>query len=195
MLDDVVGHLLYVEDDPAVQRSTVRWLERGPYPLRVASTCTQARKLASREALWCGFIVDQRLPDGEGFDLLRELHEHHPGVPAVVGTGILCRKLANACSQYGIKYVVKPFGVDELASFFADVSRFQRGLSAAGKSIRLLAHDIHATTREAEVLRLAVDHGCTNQEIADALGISLNTVKTHVRTVLAKAQAPSLGSL
>ena len=44
-------------------------------------------------------------------------------------------------------------------------------------------------------LRLTVEHGYSNQEIAAALSISLNSVKTYVRNVLAKASAPSLGSL
>jgi DNA-binding NarL/FixJ family response regulator len=39
--------------------------------------------------------------------------------------------------------------------------------------------------REVEVLRL-VANGQSNREIADALGISLNTVATHVRNILTK---------
>ena len=42
--------------------------------------------------------------------------------------------------------------------------------------------------REVEVLRL-VAAGKSNREIADALCISLNTVATHVRNILAKTGA------
>src|SRR5262249_48823775 len=46
------------------------------------------------------------------------------------------------------------------------------------------------TPREREVLRLLAE-GRSNQEIADALAISLLTAKTHVARVLAKLGVPS----
>jgi two-component system nitrate/nitrite response regulator NarL len=44
---------------------------------------------------------------------------------------------------------------------------------------------VSLTGRELEVLSL-VARGATDQEIADTLTISINTVKTHVRNILAK---------
>jgi DNA-binding NarL/FixJ family response regulator len=49
------------------------------------------------------------------------------------------------------------------------------------------------TPREREVLRLLAD-GKSNQEIADALSISLLTAKTHVTRILAKLDLPSRSS-
>lgn len=46
-------------------------------------------------------------------------------------------------------------------------------------------HLKHHRQREVEVLRLLAA-GKSNREIADALCISLNTVATHVRNILAK---------
>ena len=48
----------------------------------------------------------------------------------------------------------------------------------------LLLHDL-LTDRERDVLRLIAE-GLTNQEIADRLVISLNTVKTHVKSIYHK---------
>ncbi|HEV2125139.1 MAG TPA: LuxR C-terminal-related transcriptional regulator, partial [Chloroflexota bacterium] len=51
--------------------------------------------------------------------------------------------------------------------------------------------DVHPlTARELEVLRLLGD-GLTNQEIADALFISVPTVKRHLSTILGKLDLPS----
>ncbi|MDO8749813.1 MAG: response regulator transcription factor, partial [Dehalococcoidia bacterium] len=46
------------------------------------------------------------------------------------------------------------------------------------------------TPREEEVLRL-IARGLTNQEIAQELVISVDTVKSHVRAILDKLQASS----
>jgi LuxR family maltose regulon positive regulatory protein len=54
------------------------------------------------------------------------------------------------------------------------------------------------TKRELELLRL-IEHGCTNQEIADQLVISIPTVKRHISNIYSKlsaknrTQAVSLG--
>jgi DNA-binding NarL/FixJ family response regulator len=47
--------------------------------------------------------------------------------------------------------------------------------------------DVSLTPREQEVLAL-VAQGHTDQEIADELSISIHTVKTHMRNILAKLQ-------
>ena len=44
------------------------------------------------------------------------------------------------------------------------------------------------TAREEDVLRLVAD-GLTNRDIASQLGISQNTVKNHIKNILAKLQA------
>jgi DNA-binding NarL/FixJ family response regulator len=44
------------------------------------------------------------------------------------------------------------------------------------------------TDRELEVLQLIVD-GCSNADIAEALYITVGTVKTHVRNILNKLSA------
>jgi DNA-binding NarL/FixJ family response regulator len=44
------------------------------------------------------------------------------------------------------------------------------------------------SARECEVLTLVVD-GCSNAEIAQELGIARNTVKNHLRSILAKLGA------
>lgn len=44
------------------------------------------------------------------------------------------------------------------------------------------------TEREQEVLRLVAE-GYTNREIADMLGIGVETVKSHVKSILRSLQA------
>jgi len=58
-------------------------------------------------------------------------------------------------------------------------------LNELGTAPRSAAADDDLTAREAEVLRL-IAIGRSNADIATVLSISLNTVATHVRNILAK---------
>jgi two-component system, NarL family, response regulator LiaR len=46
-------------------------------------------------------------------------------------------------------------------------------------------YPFHLSTREQQVLQLVVE-GCGNPEIATALHVSINTVKTHIRSLMNK---------
>lgn len=56
-------------------------------------------------------------------------------------------------------------------------------MKAPGEGSQLL--NVRFSQRELEVLKLVVE-GCSNREIAIALHLSPNTVKTHVRALLNK---------
>jgi len=62
------------------------------------------------------------------------------------------------------------------------------GTSPGRDQARQFAPESPLSGREIEVLRLAAD-GKTNQEIADQLFISLNTVKTHLRHIFQRLEA------
>lgn len=67
------------------------------------------------------------------------------------------------------------------------------GSSACGRHIQsasLIQSPPHFTEREQEVLGLIAD-GLTNKAIARALGISVSTVKFHIRQLLGKLNAHS----
>src|SRR5437763_1713222 len=65
-------------------------------------------------------------------------------------------------------------------------SQFQ-GVAASQNGVRVSANEVGISSREEEVLRLiAVGH--SNQEIADKLFLSLNTIKKHTSTLFAKLE-------
>ena len=49
---------------------------------------------------------------------------------------------------------------------------------------------IHLTAREVDVLRLLA-HGCTYTQVGDRLGVSWNTVASHVKNIYRKLEVRS----
>jgi two-component system NarL family response regulator len=65
-----------------------------------------------------------------------------------------------------------------------------RSAAAGGGVDRFGREGVELTAREAEVLELLQD-GCTNSEIASALSIGIETVRTHARSIYRKLGVPS----
>ena len=65
-----------------------------------------------------------------------------------------------------------------------------RSAAAGGGVDRLGVEGTELTAREGDVLELLQD-GCTNSEIADALAIGAETVRTHARSIYRKLGVPS----
>lgn len=70
--------ILVVEDDAPIAAAFRELLEREGYVVRVASTLAEARRAIARPGpgdTVDAMLLDWRLPDGEGIDLLRELRK------------------------------------------------------------------------------------------------------------------------
>jgi NarL family two-component system response regulator LiaR len=66
--------------------------------------------------------------------------------------------------------------------------RHQPAVAATSSGVRVLASEVGISPREEEVLRL-IAAGHSNQEIADKLFLSLNTIKKHTSTLFRKLEA------
>ncbi|WP_079204319.1 response regulator [Pseudomonas sp. CC6-YY-74] len=74
--------VLHIEDD-ADLRQVIAEQGRTLADFVSASSLTEARQLLSQGS-YDLILLDLSLPDGNGLELLEELHQHHPGVPVVV---------------------------------------------------------------------------------------------------------------
>lgn len=108
--------VLIVEDDPATARLLRHLLGRSGYEVQVATTVTEARaEVARRE--WDLFILDRRLPDGNGLDLARELKGNFKGssryILMLTADGSEAEKV-EAFDGGADDYVTKPFSIPEV---------------------------------------------------------------------------------
>jgi len=76
--------ILILDDEPNICRSLQMILEHSGYAVTIARTIEEGRLLAPRaDAL----LLDVRLPDGSGIDLLRQLREMDIPAPAIMISG------------------------------------------------------------------------------------------------------------
>ncbi len=140
-------------------------------------------------------VMDMLMPGGmDGAETIRRLHELAPSVRVVVLTSYADDTRVVAALRAGaIGYVRKEADPDLLLASIRAAARGQSLLDPAVANV--LMHELlregkrtsGLTEREQTVLRqLAL--GQTNREIAEALAVTEETVKTHVGNILTKLQ-------
>ena len=135
-------------------------------------------------------VVDLRLPDMSGFDVIEQMKEEFPNARIIVLSShegdVDIRRALDAGAQ---GYVVKGMVREELLDVIRSVHAGKKRLPAA--VAQTLAEHISqdmVSSREIEVLSL-ISAGKRNKEIAAELSIAEDTVKMHVRNILSKLQA------
>jgi two-component system nitrate/nitrite response regulator NarL len=139
-------------------------------------------------------LLDLRLPDMLGPEAIRQLRAHDPAVKIILFTAYpdhAALDAARAAGAHGV--VVKDSERADLVDVIRRVVAGERVVSAdiGGDSGVLLTRKLREhglTRREYEILR-HVAMGETNPEIARALGLTRNTVKTYLQRTLEKLGA------
>ena len=145
-------------------------------------------------------LMDYQLPDQDGVTTTRAIKTAHPDVQVVLLTSstddrVLVEALEAGASGYVTKHKGSSEVVDAVAAAAAGevvvspdmLARLLPRLSPQPQQQRP-GGDL--TPRETEVLELMAE-GATNDEVADRLFISRNTVRNHVQNILTKLGAHS----
>ncbi len=107
------GTILIVDDDPAVRSTMTVLLRRVHYRVLDADNIRQAAQLLGEQSVDL-VIVDLRLGDEDGIDLIRLVKERHPDTEAILLTGYGTIESSVAAMKAGaFDYVTKPFSNDE----------------------------------------------------------------------------------
>ncbi len=108
--------LLLVDDDAPLRRSLARALERRGFVVLPAEGLAEGRMLA-REHRPEFAVLDMRLAEGSGLELLKILREHRPDVRIVIVTGYGNIATAVAAIKAGaVDYLAKPVDADDVAA-------------------------------------------------------------------------------
>lgn len=143
-------------------------------------------------------LLDIRMPDLSGIDVVEALHRRGVAAPCILLTTFDDPDLVLRGMRAGARgYLLKDVSLEQLGDAIERVhaggsaiqpgisERVLQGLATQKASFDSLPRPDLLSTRETEILRL-IAGGYSNREIADGLGLSEGTVKNYVSNVLSK---------
>ena len=136
-------------------------------------------------------IMDLRMPDMDGLEATELLLERVPGTAVLIFTAYGERSLLQRGLESGARgYILKETPHETLIRAIEKVAGGEGYVDPALMPAFLTAKDKEdmLTVREREILQLLAD-GMSNADVAAKLFISQETVKSHVRHILAKLEA------
>jgi DNA-binding response OmpR family regulator len=142
--------VLLVEDNPRLAQLIAEGLTLAGYVVDSAATLSEA------EAHIGGFdfdliVLDVRLPDGNGRDLLREVRRQGLSTPVLVATAISNTSHRIATLDDGADdYLGKPFDMNELLARVRAILRRPRQLASPRLTLANLALDLDRQTAEVD---------------------------------------------
>lgn len=185
-----------VDDHEAVRRSLTELLGEDPELDLVGQAGSVAEAMARIPAASPDVaVLDDRLPDGNGIELCRDLLSCMPDLRCVILTSYTSDEaMLDAILSGGSGYVVKDIKRMELACAIKDVGAGrslldERAAAALTAKLRRAAETNDGLPgfddRDRALLGLLSD-GLTNKQIADRMSLADEAVKKHVSRLLVK---------
>ena len=183
--------VLIVDDHEVVREGLRLSLSRAPH-IRVigeAPDGESAVALAERRRPNV-VIMDVRMPGMDGLEATKALMDKDPGVAVLIFTAYSERSLLSRGLESGAKgYILKEAPHQTLLRAIEKVAGGEGYVDPAlMPEFFTKDKDDMLTAREREILQLLAD-GMSNADVATKLFISQETVKSHVRHILAKLEA------
>ena len=145
-------NILMVEDDSTIAFAVKYAVEQESFNLDIAENLENARKIVNSKE-YDLILLDVMLPDGNGYEFLKQLREHDEDTPVIFLTA--CDEEVNIVMGLDIggdDYITKPFRVRELISRINAILR-RKGKSQDSNKKILKFKNISIHTLEARVFK------------------------------------------
>ncbi len=183
-----------VDDDALVRNSLAAVLRNASYDVSVHSSGVDFLKALPSLNPWC-VILDVRMPQMSGLDVLEALKQSHPMIPVIMISGFADVAMAVKAMQSGASdFVEKPFQAKDV------LDTIERALNTSSSETDAVAETEaeallgNLSDREMEVLSRLVQ-GKQNKVVARELDISPRTVEVHRARIMQRLEVTSFAEL
>lgn len=186
-MEGVVARVVIVEDHPVVISGMIAALVDKP-EVRVvgrASTLQEARQVLAT-TLCDVVLLDLRLPDGSGVELLGEARAEPESPAFLVLSSFMTNEYVSASIAMGASgFLLKTASTDEIVHAISAIASGSLAFTTEQLRAARTAAWLPLTEREHQVLD-GVIRGRSNDELAGDLRLSRKTVEAYVSRLLAR---------
>lgn len=120
------ARVLIVDDEAGLRTALFRSLDRKGYQVITAASRKEAESISQSDKPLDLALVDLRLPDGDGLELMTHLKSLHRNIQVIILTGFgSIEKAVEATQRGAFHFVTKPFNLDSITTLI------ERALSQA----------------------------------------------------------------
>lgn len=117
--------ILIVDDDPSIRKVLTAILEEKGYKIEAVDTAEKAIR-KTRIKFYNLALIDIRLPDMEGTELLAKLKPTEPKMVKIIITGYpSLQNAVEALNKGADAYIIKPLDIDQALSVIEDLLQKQ----------------------------------------------------------------------
>lgn len=192
--------VLLVDDHPIVRQGLKRLIGNEPdlVVCAEAETVREARQ-AIREQGPDVVVVDISLKEGDGMDLVKDIHARHAGLPVLVlsmhDESVYAERMLNAGAN---GYIMKHAASDQFIEALQRVLAGEQYVSAAVRA-RLAGRKARdgkqpdaspvdgLSNRELQILQM-IGRGQSSRQVAETLHLSIKTVEAHRQRMKGKLE-------
>lgn len=181
-----------IDDEDAVRRSASFILKTSGFAVEAWPSGVAFLKEVRHVEAGC-ILLDVRMPEMDGLEVQRTLHERGVTMPVIILTGHGDVSIAVRAMKAGaVDFIEKPFEKEVLlAAIEAAFERLDASSEVSTRAAEAAVVLGALSPREREVLE-GLAQGLPNKTIAYDLGISARTVEVHRANVMTKLGARSL---
>lgn len=189
------GHIYLIDDEEDLSESLAALLRFAGYHVRCWTDATSFLAQMPNDAP-AVVITDMTMPGMSGLELHQALLAQGRQLPVIYISGASTLPQAiGAMKLDPHDFLVKPFSREQLlTSVAAAMERDRMAMRALIDKARMEQALLHLSPRERQVHSLLLK-GCNNNEIVDALQISLPTAKQYKSEVMRKLGVRSMSQL